>query len=252
MRDESHDPRPDHRTVLITGASKRLGAAMALELGQRGWDVVVHYGSSAAEARELVAELRESGRGAWCLSADLSRPEECRTLLPRARELAGPVHALINNASVFPKSTLMEFEPDELHANIQLHGIAPLLLARSLAEDPAALHVLNLLDSKITGPDDEHVAYHLSKRLLASLTSLLARELAPGIAVNAIAPGAMLPASGDSAEQFAKLANSVPLRRTGEPGDVAQAAAFLLDSRFITGQTLFVDGGRHLNGRLYG
>lgn len=239
-------------TAVITGAARRLGTAMALELASRGWDLVLHYRTSGTAAEELAESIREQGRKAWTLGADLSDPLACRTLIESAREVAGSLHALINNASIFPKSTLRDFEPESLIQNVQIHGVAPALLAREFAELPEARHIINMVDSKVTGPDDEHFAYHLSKRMLHSLTTILARELAPQIAVNAIAPGAILAADGDSASKFTALANTVPMKRTGDPADIAQAAAFLLESRFMTGQTLFVDGGRHLEGRLYG
>ncbi len=248
----SRSEAPPAGIVLITGAARRLGAAMALELGRRGWDVVLHYRSSAEAAEALADQLRALGRRAWTIPSDLADPAACEELVPRALELTGSLNALINNASIFPRSTLLEFEPTDLIESVQIHGIAPSLLARAFARCPEARQILNITDSKTTGPDDEHFAYHLSKRMLASLTSLMARQLAPAIAVNAIAPGAMLPAEGDDATYFASLAESIPLQKTGSPEDVARAAAFLLESEFITGQVLYIDGGRHLEGCLYG
>ena len=130
--------------------------------------------------------------------------------------------------------------------------MAPLLLARAFSELPEARQILNLLDSKISGPDEEHLAYHLSKRMLADLTRSMALTFAPRIAVNGLAPGAVLPADGKSLEQFAALAQEIPMRRTGTPEDISAAALFLLTSEFVTGQIMFVDGGRHLHGKLYG
>jgi len=255
---EPRNPSPDSApgTVLITGAARRLGAAMARGLAAEGWDVVLHHRRSGAEAEALAEELRGLGRRAWTLAADLARPEDCEALVPRAVELAGPLSALVNNASIFPASQLADFSAEGLADCVQLHAVAPAILARAFAGGPfpseaGTRHVLNLLDSKITGPDDEHLAYHLSKRMLASLTRVLARQLAPRVAVNAVAPGAMLPAVGAGGADFDSLAATIPLQRTGRPADVAAAAAFLLGSTFITGQTLFVDGGRHLEGRQY-
>ncbi|MFT7668494.1 MAG: pteridine reductase [Planctomycetota bacterium] len=250
-KNDSGDARPGS-IALITGGARRLGAAMARTLADHGWDIVIHHRSSAKEAESLAEELRGLGRRAWTIEADLSSPGECKELVPRAVELAGSLSALVNNASIFPCSHFTNFEAQAVHDNVQLHAIAPALLAREFAKLASARHVLNMLDSKITGPDDEHFAYHLSKQLLASLTSIMARELAPQIAVNALAPGAMLPAAGVADQKFADLANTVPMKKTGTPADIASAAVFLLGSQFITGQVLFVDGGRHLEGQIYG
>ena len=225
---------------------------MAMELADAGWDVVLHYRRSAAEAEELAHQIESRGRKAWCVDADLAEVEHCRDLVPRAAEAAGGLEALINNASIFPASTLDDFEPEELFDNVQLHAVAPALLGRALYLRPEARHLVNLLDSKITGPDPEHLPYHLSKRMLADLTRVMARSFAPRVAVNAIAPGAMLPATGGDPSEFAALADTVPLGRTGRPEDVARAARYILESDFVTGQVLFVDGGRHMEGDLYG
>jgi NAD(P)-dependent dehydrogenase (short-subunit alcohol dehydrogenase family) len=225
---------------------------MALELARGGWDVVLHYRSSASEAEELAQRIEALGRRAFTLRADLEQPEPCRELVPRAARAAGGLSALVNNASIFPASTLLDFEPEDLMRNVQLHAVAPTLLARALAARPEARHVLNILDSKITGPDQEHVAYHLSKRMLAALTRIMAVQLAPRIAVNAIAPGALLPATGADPAKFDALAATVPMRKTGNPRDVARAARYILESEFVTGQVLYVDGGRHMEGNLYG
>jgi pteridine reductase len=239
-------------TVLITGAARRLGAAMALALADDGWDVVLHHRSSATDAEELAQRIVDRGRRAFCLTADLEDPEQCRSLVPRAAAAAGGLAALINNASIFPRSNLFDFEPEDLARNVQLHAMAPTLLARALYGRKEARHVLNMLDSKITGPDEEHLPYHLSKRMLADLTRVMAEQFAPRVAVNAIAPGPILPAVGGDAAAFTALAETVPLGKTGDPRDVAHAARYILASDFVTGQVLFVDGGRHLRGKLYG
>jgi pteridine reductase len=239
-------------TVLITGGARRLGAALARELGKAGWDVVVHYKSSREPAEELVQELKDMGRRAWAVRADLSDPESCAPLIETAANLSGGLEALVCNASIFDASTLFDLSAKDIQDNVQIHATGPLLLARRFSELPSARQILNLLDSKITGPDDEHFAYHLSKRMLADLTRSMAVALAPRVAVNGVAPGAVLPAPGKSQEEFDALAQDVPMKRTGSPGDITTAALYLLTSEFVTGQVLFVDGGRHLQGNLYG
>ena len=245
-------PQDTNSIVLITGAAKRLGAAMALGLAADGWDVVVHYRSSESAALETAERVRELGRRAWTIQADLEDAEVARALVGRTRELAGGVHALINNASIFPGDSLQTLDPALLERNIALHAIAPTLLTRALAEDENARHVIHILDSRITGPDPEHLSYHLSKRMLFSLTRAMAVEWAPRLCVNAIAPGAVLAPTGGDEAALLEVAKDTPLQRAGTPDCVADAARSLLASRSITGQVLFVDCGRHLRGSLYG
>ncbi|MFT7484895.1 MAG: pteridine reductase, partial [Candidatus Paceibacteria bacterium] len=156
------------------------------------------------------------------------------------------------NASIFPDSTIFDVTAKDIQDCVQLHVTAPTLLGQAMWKQEEARQIVHMLDSKVTGPDDEHHAYHLSKRMLGDLTRVMARAFAPRIAVNAIAPGPVLPAVHSDPSRFAALASSVPMQTTGQPTDVAAAARYLLDSSFVTGQTLYVDGGRHLEGNLYG
>jgi pteridine reductase len=247
-----NSPTPTPGTVLITGGAKRLGAAIGLALAGAGWDVVVHYRHSQAPAEELCEEIRGLGRRAWAVAADLADPEQCSSLIPRAVDLAGGLEALISSASIFPSSTVFDVTAADIQKNIQVHAVAPLQLAQALWQRPEARHIVHMLDSKVTGPDNEHVGYHLSKRMLSDLTRMLARAFAPRVAVNAIAPGAILPAIDGDPARFATLASGVPLQKTGQARDITQAALYLLSSQYVTGQTLYVDGGRHMEGNLYG
>jgi pteridine reductase len=239
-------------TVLITGGAQRLGAAMGMELARAGWDVVVHYRHSQVPAEELCEQIRGLDRQAWAVAADLADPEQCSSLIGRAVELAGGLEALICNASIFPSSTVFNVTAADIQQNVQVHAIAPLQLAQALWQRPEARHIVHMLDSKVTGPDREHVGYHLSKRMLSDLTRMLAQAFAPRIAVNAIAPGAILPAIDSDPARFAALASEIPLQTTGQARDITQAALYLLSSQYVTGQTLYVDGGRHMEGDLYG
>ena len=239
------------RTALVTGGARRLGRAIALALAERGAGVVIHYRSSADEAEATAKAARAAGAEAWTLQADLGDAAEATTVLARGVELAGPIDILVNNASMFPESTLGDFTVEDLAANVQLHAMAPLELARALAGQGIAGNIINMVDSRITDYDRLHVAYHLSKRMLADLTKLMAIEMAPGVRVNAVAPGLILPPEGEDASYLQRLASTNPLDAYGSPEDVTRAVAFLLESPFVTGQVIFVDGGRHMRGRLY-
>jgi len=234
------------RTALVTGAGKRVGRAIATALAENGANVVVHYNRSAAEAENLAAELGALGVKAWTVPADLADETQAAGLVPRAIELAGGLDILINNASVFPHTRMAEASWESLEENLRVNAWAPLVLSRVFAQSGSSGHIVNLLDSKITGHSSTHVTYLLSKQMLAFLTSQLAVSLAPGIAVNAVAPGLILPPDGSPDTYGQKLLPTVPMRRMGSPEDVAEAVVYLVSSRFITGQVIFVDGGWHL------
>jgi NAD(P)-dependent dehydrogenase (short-subunit alcohol dehydrogenase family) len=239
------------RTALVTGAARRLGRATALALAEAGANVVVHYGASATEAESLVAEIARLGRKAWALQADLSDATKVPQLFIRACEAAGSVDVLVNSASIFPESRLVNFSAEDLSKNVDVNAMAPLELGRELAARVGRGDIVNFLDARIGDYDREHVAYHLSKRMLADLTRLMALEFAPGVRVNAVAPGLILPPAGEDDAYLKELASTNPLQRHGSAGDVTSAVLFLLGSPFITGQTIFIDGGRHLRGRVY-
>ncbi len=240
------------KTALVTGGGKRLGAAIVRDLAGRGVRVAIHYHAAHAEAGALAASLQAMGREAWTFRADLSDAEQAESLFERVWEATGGIDFLINNASIFPEGTLDGLRLDTLLPNLQVNALAPFVLCRKLAAQASKTTVVNLLDARITDNDRGHVPYHLSKRMLYSLTRMMAVEYAPGLRVNAVAPGLILPPAGKDENYLAALAHTNPLEQYGCAEDVAEAVAFLLRSDFITGQTVFVDGGRHLRGSMYG
>jgi NAD(P)-dependent dehydrogenase (short-subunit alcohol dehydrogenase family) len=239
------------KTALVTGGAKRVGRATALALAAEKVDVVVHYHESVEEAESLVEEIRAAGTKARSLGCDLSVEGEASALFERAVDTAGPIDILINNASIFPVGGLTDVDAAALELNMQIHALSPLALARALAAQGRPAHIVNFLDTKVLEYDRDHVAYHLSKRVLSALTRILAMELAPAVAVNAVAPGLILPPPGKDQKYLEEMASTNPLQRHGSPRDLTDAVLFLLRSRFITGQLIFVDGGRHMKGRFY-
>lgn len=234
------------KNALVTGAARRIGRAIALALAREGANVAVHYESSVQEAAELVSEIEGLGVRAVALRADLSDRREQEGLVGRAREALGKLEILVNNASIFPTDTLETVELKSIERNLEINAWAPLALTRAFAAQTERGHVVNLLDSRVSGFDRTHVAYILSKHVLSALTRLTALELAPGIAVNGIAPGLILPPPGEGEEYVDRLAKTVPLQRSGTPEDIAAAALYLVTSEFVTGEVIYVDGGRHL------
>lgn len=239
------------RTALVTGAAKRLGAAMVRALAEEGVRVVLHYRSAREEAEELAESLRHGGATVWTAQAALGAAGAAEALFAEAEALSGGIDMVVNSASIFPKGTLHDLDEARLLENLQVNTLAPFALARCLAGTGRSGCVLNLLDTRIADYDREHVPYHLSKRALYSLTRMMAEEFAPRLRVNAVAPGLVLPPPGEDEAYLARLAHTNPLARHGGAEDVAAAAVFLLKSDFITGQVVFVDGGRHLRGSMY-
>ena len=242
------------QTALITGAAKRVGRVIASSLADRGVNILVHYNTSRAEAESLSAELRRCGVGAWSLQASLEDPDQIEAMWRRALDCApgGQISLLVNNASIFPEDTLSSLSSESLEKNLGIHALAPLRLIRLFADQEQPGCVVNLLDSRIGGYMKRHVSYALSKRMLFSLTRMLALELAPRVRLNAVAPGMILPPEGESGQELERLAARAPLGRWGEPEDVANAVIFLLRNDYLTGQVIFVDGGAFIKEDLYG
>ena len=236
--------------ALVTGGARRIGRAVALALGRAGVDVVVHYNSSLAAAEQLVRELETVGVHAWAVHADLRIERDLANLVERTTSLAGPLSVLVNNASAFPQTTFEEMTRAELVAAIELEAWAPFELARRFAPSmPDGSHIVNMLDTRVVAQFDwQHFAYCSGKRLLALFTELMAVHFAPRIAVNGIGPGLILPPEGRGRDYLEARAPELPLERAGDPTFISDAVMFLVRSEFITGQTIFIDGGRHLLG----
>jgi NAD(P)-dependent dehydrogenase (short-subunit alcohol dehydrogenase family) len=243
---DAGERRLDGKSALVTGAARRIGRAISLALAREGANVAAHFQNSGEEAAELASELEGLGVRVIALQADLADQEELAGLVERARSALGPIEILVNNASVFPSDTFETIDLESLERSLEINAWAPLALARAFAAQTEQGQVVNMLDTRVAGFDRRHVAYILSKHVLAAATRHAALELAPGIAVNAVAPGLILPPPGENEEYVERLAPTIPLRRRGHPEDIAEAVLYLVTSRFVTGQTIYVDGGRHL------
>lgn len=235
------------KTALVTGGAKRIGRATVLALGSEGVDIVVHdHQSLQGECEKLCGELEEFGVKSWIVPADFADPSGYQSLVGRAYEAAGRLDILINNASVFSPDTLTDANFNEVVRQMQINAWAPFVLSREFARRTGKGKIVNILDTRIAGFDFKHLSYIMSKNALYLLTRMTAVEFAPYISVNSVAPGLILPPEGKDERYLEKLADTVPLRRHGDPRDVTDAVLFLLKSNFITGQVIFVDGGRHL------
>jgi pteridine reductase len=245
-------PASESRPVaLITGAAKRVGAAIARSLHAAGYDLALHYRRSRDEMQALCAELEGARAGSTlAIAADLADVDGLPRIVETCTARFGRLDALVNNASAFfptPIGTISAQQWDDLFAS---NARAPLFLAQAAAPALRAAHgsIVNLIDIYAERPMPRHPVYSMAKAALAMLTLALAKELAPEVRVNAVAPGAVLwPESGKPAADQAELIARTPLQRAGSPQDVATAVLFLVrDATFTTGQTLRVDGGRSL------
>jgi NAD(P)-dependent dehydrogenase (short-subunit alcohol dehydrogenase family) len=237
------------RTALITGAAKRVGRAIALELATAGFDIVIHHRDSVPEAEVLAREVEALGRSAALIGADLEDEAAVESILPRAVAALGPVQVLINNASCFVRDDALDVTREGWDRQLAVNLRAPFVLmqqfARLLPADQDGA-VVNLLDQRVLNLTPYFVTYTLSKTGLWTLTQTMALALAPRIRVNAVGPGPILPNEQQSAEQFRTHWSSLPLARQIDPGDVARAVRFLVEARATTGQMITVDGGEHL------
>lgn len=241
MSDDLHG-----KTALVTGAAKRIGAAISLALAREGANVIVHYHGSSDEAGRLRDEIDAIGVRSWLLQANFGKPQEYETLIERSIETAGGLDMLVNNASLFPTDSLATVTFESIVQNMEVNAWVPFVLSRDFARLVGHGKIVNLVDSRTHDFDWTHVAYILSKHVLDVLTRVTALRYAPDITVNGVAPGLILPPPGEDQSYIDRLARTVPLKRHGSPEDIAEAVVYLLKSNFLTGEVINVDGGRHL------
>lgn len=237
------------RVVLITGAARRVGRAIALRLARTRCALALHYNSSQADAERTAADCRAAGARAELFQADLGDGAACTQLVRGVVARLGRLDVLINNASRFMPMTLEAFSRESWDRTLDVNLSAPMQLAYEARDELRRRggRIVNLCDASLVRPWPDHLAYMVSKGGLETLTRVLARALAPEVNVVGVAPGvADWPAHYDAATR-ARLTRRIPLGRAGSPEEIAAAVEFLLASGdYITGAIVPVDGGRHL------
>lgn len=245
--------------ALVTGAGKRIGRAMALYLGRRGFDVAVHYATSREAAADAVMQLQALGVKAVALQADLLVEDDIQTLVPRAaKALGGPLTLLVNNASIFEQDTIETGTRDSWDRHIESNLRAPVVLTQCFAaqaptaktdamgETVAQALVINLIDQRVRKLTPDFMSYTIAKMGLWAFTQTAAQALAPDVRVNAIGPGPTLQGTHQTVNEFVAQRRATVLGRGSNPDDITAALGYFWDAHGVTGQLLCTDGGQHL------
>jgi len=232
------------KTILITGAAKRVGRIFALACASAGADIVIHHGHSEKDALKVKDEIDALGRKAHVLASDLGKPAEATRLISQANEFS-PLFALVNSAAIFEPLSFNETTFTDWERHMAINLTAPFLLSQEFARQTKEGRIVNILDWRALRPGVSHFPYTISKAALAAMTKSLAIILAPRITVNGLALGAVLPPANEAVGE--KFIERVPAKRWAEAHEVEEALIFLLSGpAYITGEIIHVDGGRHL------
>jgi NAD(P)-dependent dehydrogenase (short-subunit alcohol dehydrogenase family) len=237
------------RVALVTGAAKRLGRAIAVELARHGFSIAIHCHNSTEAAEETHTQINALGQRAVILRADLTDETQVNRLIPQSTERLGPVGVLINNASRFDRDEWHDATRDSWDVHMESNLRAPFVLTQAFAHalpPDAQGVVINMIDQRVWSLTPHFVSYTISKAGLWALTQTMALALAPHIRVNAIGPGPALPSPRQTEAQFAQQFQSVPLGHGTSPAEVAHAAMTILGLPAMTGQMIALDGGQHL------
>jgi pteridine reductase len=239
------------KTIFVTGGAKRIGKAIIELFAKDGWKVIIHYNNSKADAEALADSINaKNADTAFIVQGDLDKAHEVNNIISKVDGFTETIDLLINNASTFYPTPIDEISEDHWEKLIGSNLKGPLFLIQGLKEKLKKSNgsIINITDTNLTKGVANYSIYSAAKAGLEAITKGLARELAPEIKVNAIAPGAMLepPDVTWTEEQKNKVIETIPLKRMGSEKDIANAVKFLANSEYITGQTIKVDGGRSL------
>ncbi|MBX9684049.1 MAG: SDR family oxidoreductase [Hyphomicrobium sp.] len=246
MTSASSATRP---TALITGAARRIGRAIALDLAEHGWNIALHYRKSADDAERLISEIEALGAKAASFDADLADFNALEPLLARVAAKLGAATCLVNNASEFQRDSVQSVDQDVWDTHLDVNLKAPVFLAQAMVRhlpDGADGNIINIIDQRVWKLTPDFFSYTISKAGLWTATQTLAQGLAPRVRVNAIGPGPVLRSVHQSDDEFAAETLSTLLKTGPTPQEIAAAVRFILSSPSMTGQMIALDGGQHL------
>ncbi len=236
-------------SVLITGAARRIGRQLALDLADAGWNVAVHCHSSLEEAKEVAALISRFSRKSCIVEGDLADPKTPERIMAEAVQHLGPITALVNNASIFEPDVVGEISLESWASHQDTNLRAPIMLSQCFARQlpkTANGNIINIIDQRVWKLNPRFFSYTMSKTGLWTATRTLAQALAPRIRVNAIGPGPALPSARMDDREFRKQERLTLLGRGTSPEEISQAARFILSQPAMTGQMIVLDGGQHL------
>ncbi len=234
------------KAVLVTGAGKRLGRALALRFAREGYDVALHYNGSGQAAEEVAREIESLGRRAVTLKADLRDLDAAPALIAKAHHAFPYLTGLVNSASVFERDNLETMSVEFFREQMRVNAETPLFLSQEFwraVDGPG--WILNMIDCKIFQLTPDYFSYTLSKMALENVTRLLAMGCAPKLRVNAIAPGVVLRSGPQTEEQFQAMHNRTPVGKGPTADEICDVAVMLSNAPSTSGQIIAVDGGRH-------
>lgn len=235
-----------NKNAVVTGAAKRLGRATALALAENGMNIAIHYNHSKDEALELAARIEGMGRKAFTVKADVTKKKEIYKAMEKISKEFGELHLLVNNAAIFGPSEISEIDDKEWDRYLDTNLKGSFYFAQKFREfaSKEMAKIINMADVYGASPSADFIPYCVSKAGVISLTKGLAKAFAPGILVNCICPGPMLSSVGGSEEHTKKAVNATLLKKMGSPEDITKTVLFLAENDYITGQAIFIDGGK--------
>lgn len=232
--------------ALVTGGATRLGLAFAMSLAQRGYDIAIHYHSSKDSAERAAKDIESLGVSCQVFQADLSC-DQPGDLVKQVTDHFPRLELLINSASAYEAASIANTSLALLQQQFSVNFFAPFILTQAFVKECKSGAVINILDNKIEFQQNDYAAYLLSKKTLAEFTRLAAIEYAPNIRINGIAPGVVLPGEERTEDYVSWRIENIPLQQQGSVEDLLRAMNFLIDSKFVTGQIITVDGGENIN-----
>jgi len=206
----------------------------------------LHYNSSKSDAENVAKEITAMGRKCHLFPCDFNNMKKVFSLIPSVFKVFPDCNLLINNAAIFRRGRLLETDEDLFDRHFNINFKTPFFISKDFASRCKNGNIINILDTKVAGTLIEYFIYTLTKKTLFAFTKMAAKELAPNIRVNSIAPGLILPPSGESKKYLSKMIPHIPLKRKGKIKDIIDAVNFFIENDYITGQCIFIDGGEHL------